>query len=424
MHDEVYLSGEIICQKWTRFANLANVPVDERLTLSDGWLTAFKKCCGLCEFKHHDEAASTTWLSSEGHLEYGQDCMPPDRGLMDKQLSGVKGSKSRLTYAVTMNADGSECLPPFIIGKAAKPRAFQKKTGQQLGFLYRNNAKAWMTTVLYQEWICDWDRSLKKDKRTILLLQDNFSGHVPPEDFTNIIVTNFAPNLTAHVQPADADTICAFKAHYHRFFMQRSLDRYDQGITPSAIYALNQLEAMRLADLACKAVTQDTIANCWKKTGILPELLLPSTGAPASIVADSTSTPSSDPLTEAEQSVSDSLDALEARSVLQKSNCVDLEELVNAVAEQITTDDTSEENICEAVKQWHAAENVIDVDDDDDEATPMPTRREALGAVATLQQYVAGLDGNFARRMEQVLTDFGRQTRLEETKNLKETTLT
>lgn len=72
--------------------------------------------------------------------------MAPDRGLSDRTLSGVKGNKSRLTYTLTANADGSEKLPPFIIGKAAQPRAFNKKSEAQLGFDYHNNAKAWMTT--------------------------------------------------------------------------------------------------------------------------------------------------------------------------------------------------------------------------------------------------------------------------------------
>jgi DDE superfamily endonuclease len=61
--------------------------------------------------------------------------MPPDHGLMDKPSSGMKGNKKHLTYAFTTNADGSEKLPPLIIGKAAKPRAFQKKSGAQLGFI-------------------------------------------------------------------------------------------------------------------------------------------------------------------------------------------------------------------------------------------------------------------------------------------------
>jgi DDE superfamily endonuclease len=74
--------------------------------------------------------------------------MPPDWGLSDKKHSGVKGKKVRLTYAFTSNADGSDKLPPIIIGKAKKPWAFQKKSGKQLGFYYQNNAKAWMTSAM------------------------------------------------------------------------------------------------------------------------------------------------------------------------------------------------------------------------------------------------------------------------------------
>src|SRR6267142_446306 len=89
-----------------------------------------------------------------------------------------EGNKTRLTYAFTMNADGSEKLCPIIIGKAAKPCAFQKKSGGELGFYYHSNVKAWMTTALYQEWLLDWDWKLQWQQRHVLLLQDNFSGHV------------------------------------------------------------------------------------------------------------------------------------------------------------------------------------------------------------------------------------------------------
>ena len=134
--------------------------------------------------------------------------MPPDCGLSDKQQSGVKGQKTRLTYVFTANADGSEKLKPLVIGKAFKPRAFENKTGGQLGFLYHNNAKAWMTTQ-------DCDLQLKMLTRNILLLQDNFSGHIVPEGLQHIRVENFKANLTAHVQPNDTGIIWCFKAHYH-----------------------------------------------------------------------------------------------------------------------------------------------------------------------------------------------------------------
>ena len=125
-----------------------------------------------------------------------------------------------------------------------------------------------------------------------------------------------------------------------------------------------------------------------------------------------------------EQFVSDSLDALDARGVLQKNNRVDLEDLVNSADERIEGDEWSEEEICAAVLQRRAEEDAIVVDDSDDKEKALATRKEALNAMATLQQYVSGLDGNFARQMEQVLADFGRQTRLEELRNLKDTALT
>ena len=60
MSDEVQLSGEILRQKWTRFADLVGVPMDERLVLSEGWLEALKRQCGLKSFKHHGEAGSAS----------------------------------------------------------------------------------------------------------------------------------------------------------------------------------------------------------------------------------------------------------------------------------------------------------------------------------------------------------------------------
>ena len=68
----------------------------------------------------------------------------------------------------------------------------------------------------------------------------------------------------------DAGIIRCFKAHYRRYFMQWALDRYDEDIPPAKIYDINQLEAMRLADLSWKDVSTQTVANCWIKAGILP----------------------------------------------------------------------------------------------------------------------------------------------------------
>ena len=110
---------------------------------------------------------------------------------------------------------------------------------------------------------CGASTTKPKNSSPILLLQDNFTAHIVPDDLQNIRVENFEPNLTTHVQPKDQGIIHCFKAHYRARFIERSINHYDEGITPGNIYDINQLQAMRLADLAWHDVSTLTIQNCW-----------------------------------------------------------------------------------------------------------------------------------------------------------------
>jgi hypothetical protein len=356
--------------------------------------------------------------------------MPPDHGLMDKPSSGTKGNKKRLTYAVTTNADGTEKLPPFVIGKAARPRAFQKKTGAQLGFYYHNNVKAWMVTKIYQEWLHDWDEKLRQQQRHILLLQDNFSAHIKPDSLTNICIENFAPNLTAHVQPNDAGIICCFKAHYRGKFVSRAIDRYDNDVPPALIYDIDQLEAMRLADVAWCEVDTTTIQNCWRKAGILPKALYEpeATSAPSVPVS---SLLNSDPLEGvacAKKDISNLLNQLEELSILQKRNWMDLEELLNPASEQQLVDKISEDEIFQSIQDMLEAEQMMEVnggcDVDDDVVDEKPTHKEALKAAFTLRNYVADINEPFAHKLESILASFGHRTRLEEAQGMEPSYIT
>ena len=58
MADKILLTGEVLRQKWRKFADLVGVPDDERLNLSEGWLTRYKTRTGLKNMKRHGEAAS------------------------------------------------------------------------------------------------------------------------------------------------------------------------------------------------------------------------------------------------------------------------------------------------------------------------------------------------------------------------------
>jgi hypothetical protein len=66
-------------------------------------------------------------------------------------MSGKKKDKFRISIGFACNADGSEKLPAFYIGKSKKPHCFKGQTPQAHGFYYRNNKKAWMNSELFEE---------------------------------------------------------------------------------------------------------------------------------------------------------------------------------------------------------------------------------------------------------------------------------
>jgi len=110
----VKLSGDLIRAKAVRFQDLLGLPDDEKLAFSDGWLDKFKQRLGLKEFRTHGEAGSvslTNVMSAVIRMRKITDLyplrdifnmdetglfyrMPPDRGLAQKQTSGIKGDKT------------------------------------------------------------------------------------------------------------------------------------------------------------------------------------------------------------------------------------------------------------------------------------------------------------------------------------------
>ncbi|KZP22133.1 DDE-domain-containing protein [Athelia psychrophila] len=392
MNADLFLTGKILRQKWVIFADLAGIPEASRLSLTNGWLESLKKRNNLQLSHRHGEAGSADpktvaeerermqKITAEYNLEdiyngdetalyYG---MPPDRGLSNKAQSGVKGNKVCLTYLFVANATGTDKRPPLIIGKAKKPRAFKGKNSSQLGFNYWNNAKAWMTGLIYHWFLSDWDDDLCKENRKILYLHDNFSGHtsVPTDHLTNIRIELFEPNLTPHVQPMDAGIIAAFK------FISRALNQHDGGITRADIYNINQLEGMRLAEVAWERITAKTIRNCFTKAGIITAPITVATST--SVVL--THVEADDGRNAAEGELEE-LNRLQSRGLLHKDNHMTLDELIHPETKAITGFvDISDADIFSAVIEARQ----MDLEDCDDSNDPEPAL--APGAEKSLPQ--------------------------------------
>ncbi|KAF8149040.1 hypothetical protein B0H34DRAFT_667879 [Crassisporium funariophilum] len=108
---------------------------------------------------------------------------------------------------------------------------------------------------------------------------------------------------------------------------------------------------------------------------------------------------------------------------------MDIESLLNPVGKSHVLTETSDIEIFQAVIDAIEERENIEInggDDADDNLPiePRPTRREVLKAVLTIGRYIEDMNDPIARKVEAILGSFNRQLRLDETKGLKNTTVT
>ena len=191
----------------------------------------------------------------------------PNYTLETTKVSGTKKSKDRITVALTSNATGTTKLKPFVISKVNRPRCFGKTYNPETYVRYRHNAKAWMTSELFQDWLKDFDRQMRLARRKVILLVDNAASHNQGDLQLRSVTLHFLPpNTTAHIQPMDAGIIKAFKAHYRKQLVQHYIERVEKNEEQS----VNLREALHMVKTPWDRVQVSTIVNCYRHVKILP----------------------------------------------------------------------------------------------------------------------------------------------------------
>ena len=211
----VRISGPILKTKAEEFAHKLGRP---DFVAMDGWLSRwkarhrikFKRAHG--EKSSADAEAAEEWMSTilpQLLNEYD----PEDiynanetglyyRATLDgslcyayEQLSGSKKAMDRITVLCCANMTGKDKVKLLVIRKNKKPRCFKGVCMDTLPVTYGANKNAWMTSVLFEEWITKWDAALRKQGRKILVLVDNCSAH--PQDISTLtnIWLQFLPNV-------------------------------------------------------------------------------------------------------------------------------------------------------------------------------------------------------------------------------------
>lgn len=144
----------------------------------------------------------------------------------ERQASGFKAAKNRLTLLLGGNATGDLKLKPLLVYQSETPRVMRGMDKDSLPVIWRSNRKAWVTREVFSDWFtnsfcpevkayCNRNRLPPK----VLLLLDNAPGHPPTFDSPRglkVEVMFLPPNTTSILQPMDQGAIANFKAYYHR----------------------------------------------------------------------------------------------------------------------------------------------------------------------------------------------------------------
>lgn len=390
------VSGNVLTAK---AKDLAFLMGHEEFRPGNGWLHRFKERHAIRFKKIVGEAASADITNIEEWMDLNatkiasydeRDVYNADEtalffqllpshthALKNESCAGGKHSKVRVTVLLCCNMDGSDRQKLFVIGKSAKPRDFRNL--YSLPVRYRSNAKAWMTKVLFAEWLVELDQQMAAKGRKILLLLDNCSAHRVNPRLTNVDLLFLPPNSTCKTQPLDMGIIANFKVCYKRRVIERIL--HDIGPNPATSSApmtkITLSMAVQMMYAAWHEVKQQTVRNCFVKAGIF----IPRENM--------------DPLDDNAEAALAQNEIEAAWERLAPIDSVSLEEFLNADGCASTREEVTDASIVEEVRSTELSADESDADDDDHDH-PVTVQR-AMNAITDLRKFVAsrGLDEDF-----------------------------
>ncbi|XP_033730203.1 tigger transposable element-derived protein 4-like [Pecten maximus] len=283
----VNLSGPLLKQKALDFASDFG---NTTFKASNGWLDSFKSRHNIVfgtmsgERGDVDNSVVDNWRAKlpiicDGYSDndifnmdetglFYRDSTKNTLKVKGEECAGGKRSKERITVALCSSLKG-EKLPALVIGKAKQPRCFNKIKPETLPVIYRNNRKAWMNSSLFDGWLNQVNRKMKRQNRNILLFLDNAPSH-PKIQPSNVKLVFFPANTTSKCQPMDQGIIQTLKLKYRKRQLKHVIRAMDKDKTKCGTQLLKDitlLQAIYWIDSAWKEVDVTTITKCFIKCG-------------------------------------------------------------------------------------------------------------------------------------------------------------
>ncbi|XP_026474799.1 tigger transposable element-derived protein 1-like [Ctenocephalides felis] len=194
----------------------------------------------------------------------------------EKSMPGFKAAKDRLTLLLGSNVEGDLKLKPLLVYRSENPRALKNYVKSTLPVIWKANPKAWVTSILFEEWftkhfITEVKQYCSNNNLAYkaLLILDNAPGHpvriadIDPQ----IKVVFLPPNTTSLLQPMDQGVIASFKAYYlRRTFSQAVKANENDGMELRDFWkSYNILQCVKNIATSWNEVTPNNLKGVWKK---------------------------------------------------------------------------------------------------------------------------------------------------------------
>lgn len=291
------VTGPIIQKVASKLAKNRDIS-EETFKASNGWLQNFKARHHLISKLLQGERADAPVESAEKFKErlpellssyepkdiYNADevglfCWQVGRRTYTLDASdnaGTKQSKKRISILLVAAMDG-HLEKMVVINNARCPRAFKAINNdlQRLpsSIIWKWNKKAWMTTAIFSEWLCDFDKKMQREERHVILFVDNFTAHEAASQsviLKNVRIEFLPPNCTSIVQPVDQGVGNTLKIRYRKFLVEHMANMVLCGKQPEE--GVDLLRSCIWLARAFNSLNEtETVVRCFYKAGFTKE---------------------------------------------------------------------------------------------------------------------------------------------------------
>ena len=147
----------------------------------------------------------------------------------------------------------------ILIGKAIKLQYF--KNVKALPITYSANKIFWMTNFLFTDYLTNLDKSIKKQKRNLLLFSNKCPVHPPICNLKNVKVLFFPAYCISVLQLLDLDIPCSVKANYRKLLMKKVTAFLDKNMEKG----YNVLDALYFVRQSWDQISKNKIKSVFRK---------------------------------------------------------------------------------------------------------------------------------------------------------------